>query len=508
MSNTQVILVSAIHKELFFSQAPRRRALGDLGIRYIAAYLNENGVLTDIMPSYEYTTSALLDYLRSHSEVKVVGFSMHTISADNSLNDVRVIKKNFPNIKVWLGGFLPTFGWRFLLDTDCPFDYIMRGDGEIASLELCKKIIACEKHIAIDGVITRGDRDTYKALFCPVADIETLPFPFFNEKDKEQNVAEYMISASRGCYGRCTFCSIPAFNSCRRERSVHSVVTEMKRLKSEFKAAFIDFVDDSFLGATCWEERASEFAAVTEQLDARLPYRISLRANNITDSVLANLKRSGLVAVQLGVESFSRRQLKLYNKGVTAARALEAIRTLEKNKVYVQCGLILFEPTTTLEDLIINARILTEEKWAVVKSNSQMLYCAEGTAIGKRLKEFRADLGIDGYLNYRWEYDDERVNIVRRVVVAYEKSLGGYSDILVDAITPPSFISEENYTKIRLLQNEYQRLSFAALDAACETVTRIDNPSAILAELDSKFGNRFAKIITEANKILEGCRNG
>ncbi len=503
MKNTEVLLVSAIHKDLFFSQAPRRRALGDLGIRYIAAYLNKNGVQTDILPSYTYTTEALFNYLQSHSRVKAIGFSMHTISAEKSLCDVKAVKERFPQIKIWLGGFLPTFGWRFLLDTDCPFDYIMRGDGEIASLILCKKIIAGEEDIAMDGLISKSDPETHRDSFCPVADIETLPFPYFCEGDKVQKVGEYMVSASRGCYGRCTFCSIPAFNSCRRERSVQSVAAEVKYLETNFGASFIDFVDDSFLGATQWEERAAEFAVISEQMDERLPYRISLRANNITDSVLANLKIAGLKAVQLGVESFSPRQLKLYNKGVTVERALEAIRTLEKNEVYVQCGLILFEPTTTLEDLIANAHILMDESWAVVKSNSQILFCAEGTALGERLKATGGELLVDGYLNYRWTYRDERVGLVRRVVIEFEKGLGGYSDILVDAITPPSLLAAKDYKELRRLQNLYQRLSFAVLDAVCKAVVTEDRPEAIHATLKRNFGRQFAEIIAEANQILE-----
>ena len=51
MSNVVVLLVSEIQKLLFFKQAPRCRAIGDLGIRYIAAYLNKNGVGSDILPS-------------------------------------------------------------------------------------------------------------------------------------------------------------------------------------------------------------------------------------------------------------------------------------------------------------------------------------------------------------------------------------------------------------------------------------------------------------------------
>lgn len=502
MSNAVVLLVSAIQKQLFFKQAPRRRALGDLGIRYIAAYLNKNGVGADILPSYEYTSEVLVEYLKANSQIKAVGFSMHTISADDSLNDVRLVKKLFPHVKVWLGGFLPTFGWRFLLETDCPFDYIMRGDGEIASLELCKKIIAGDENILIQGIIARNQPLSCDKGFCQTVDLETLPFPYFTEKDRAQRVGEYMVSASRGCYGKCTFCSIPAFSDRRRERSVRSVVEEVKQLNTQFGATFIDFVDDSFLGAEGWEERAAEYERTAARLDANLPFRISLRANNISDSVLVNLKNAGMVAVQLGVESFSPRQLKLYNKGVTAARTLEAIRILERNEVYVQCGLILFEPSATLEDLKINADVLTVENWAVVKSNAQILYCAEGTALGERLKASGRAAGVEGYLNYRWQNTDGRLNIVHMVVTEYEKKLGGYSDKLVDVITPPSFISANRYKSMRLLQNEYQKLSFAVLSEVCDLAVQSDDAQEILQKIDARFGRDFKAVLSDADRIL------
>ena len=504
MKDTKVLLVSAIQKSLFYKQAPRRRALGDLGIRYIASYLIENGIEADILPSYDYTRENLIAFLESHPSVVAVGFSMHTISADNSLSDARAIKERFPHIKIWLGGFLPTFGWKFLLDTDTPFDYIMRGDGEVATLEMVRNFLSGNENFAIKGLIRRGDESTYNDEFCASAPIYNLPFPYFCNRDKEQNVGEYMISASRGCYGNCSFCSIPAFSLGRKERPIESVVKEMSVLKNEYGATFIDFVDDSFLGATNGLERAIEFSQLTKQENARLPYRISIRSNNVNDETLSHLKESGLLAVQLGVESFSPRQLKLYRKGISAERAIEAIRTLEKNQVYVQSGLILFEPSTTLEDLKCNARVLMNEKWAVVKGNAQAFFCAEGTSMAKQLKENgMCNLGVEGYLNYKWEYSHKEVGIVRQIIMEYEKSLGFYSNILVDAITPPSPLSSEDYMAMRKYQNEYQRLSFEVLLMACEGVENGKSSLTILEEINNRLGKKFADIIARAKEIIE-----
>lgn len=506
---TKVLLVSAIPKDYYYSQSPRRRALGDLGIRYIAAYLNKSGIETDILPAYLYSTNNLIEYLKNKKDIVAIGFSMHTISANKSLEDVKIVKKEFPQIKIWLGGYLATFGAEFLLKTDYPFDYIMRGEGELASLELCSNIIKGNDDFKIKGVVRKNNINFSKNDFAEIPIIDNLNFPFFNKNDKEQCVGEYMISASRGCYGHCTFCSIPAFNPKRRERSVKSVVDEMELLKTSYNATFVDFVDDSFLGRENGEERAKEFSDAINEKKLNINFRISLRANNISDATLTYLKSAGLTAVQLGIESLSPRQLKLYNKGVTAFEALKAVKLLKKYGIYVQCGFILFEPSTTIEDLIINAKFLMRERWAVVKSTTQNLFCAEGTSITEFFKKKGIfNNVIEGYLNYNWKFKNGKVELIRDLILEYESKLQFPSIEIYDAITPPSILTDNRYKVVKDLQNKYQRLSFSVLFWVCKCVIKGFECEKIMNFLAKKFDRKFEKLKGKVENKLKEFHNG
>ena len=118
------------------------------------------------------------------------------------------------------------------------------------------------------------------------------------------------------------------------------------------------------------------------------------------------------------------------------------------------------------------------------------------------------NLGVDGYLNYRWEFLDPRVKEVREIVIEYERKLGYFSAVLVNAITPPSPMQKDDYAQMRKLQNAYQRLSFETLYMASEGEKPQMSKAEILENIDNQLGDKFNAIIIEAKKILEGYSRG
>ena len=90
----------------------------------------------------------------------------------------------------------------------------------------------------------------------------------------------------------------------------------------------------------------------------------------------------------------------------------------------------------------------------------------------------------------------------------YEKKLGYFSDVLVNAITPPSPMRKEDYAQMRNLQNAYQRLSFEALYIACEGEKSQLQKVEIMENIHNRLGDKFNEIIIKAQEILEGYRHG
>ncbi len=81
-----------------------------------------------------------------------------------------------------------------------------------------------------------------------IHNLDDLPFPARDHLPQIMKMGgEVLISASRGCFYRCTFCSIPDFfDHSWRSRSPANVVQELKHLVSTYGYSTFWFIDDDF----------------------------------------------------------------------------------------------------------------------------------------------------------------------------------------------------------------------------------------------------------------------
>jgi len=507
--NTQVLFVSAMRRGEYAAQSPRRRAAGDLGIRYLAAVLRARGVQADVLPDHQNTPAALEQRLRAARGLVLVGFSLHISTLEGGLASIAACRRVRPDVPVVVGGYHPTFAARALDEAGVGADYVVRGEGETPTVALVEALAHGDDPRGIRGMVAFGDPAAGALLGNEQRgvpqDLDALPLPLRTADDMPQDTAEVMVSASRGCYGSCTFCSVPVFGRAGwRGRDPNRVADEVDLLRRRHGARFVDFVDDSLFGPRDGDERARMFHTAFASLELKIPFRASIRPNDINAERITLLKECGLAAVQLGVESFSPRQLQeVYHKRSTSEAAIRAVRLLESAGIHVQIGLILFEPTTTLIDLQLSAEVLTEEPWAVTKGCTSQLFAAEGTKLARRLVARGESLGLDNYLNHRWAFEDPRVARVYEALCRQDRAVGDLGAALLDAITPPQEeLSAEASAEIRSLQNRYQRASFRALHLACRAASDGASSEGITATLEHHLAPEFDFIRQRAELLL------
>jgi anaerobic magnesium-protoporphyrin IX monomethyl ester cyclase len=310
--DTQVLLVSAMRRDEYAAQSPRRRAAGDLGIRYVAAVLSASGVRADVLPDHQNTPAALEQRLRAARGLVLVGFSLHTSTLAGGLAGIAACRRVRPDVPVAIGGYHPTFAVRALDQAGVGADYVVRGEGETPTVALVEALARGDDQRAIRGI--RG----VVALGGPVAgarlgdeqrgfpqDLDALPLPLRTADDMPRDTAEVMVSASRGCYGSCTFCSVPVFGRAGwRGRDPNRVADEVDLLARHYGTRFVDFVDDSLFGPRGGDERARALQAAFASRDLKIPFRASIRPNDVNAERIALLKECGLAAVQLGWRAF------------------------------------------------------------------------------------------------------------------------------------------------------------------------------------------------------------
>lgn len=185
-----------------------------------------------------------------------------------------------------------------------------------------------------------------------ISDIDTLPYPAYHLlpslKPYHTGVMDspfVLVQTTRGCPFLCTFCSFGK-TKCR-ERSVESVISELKYLRDKFKIKSFLFFDDTI---SIKKGRIEELAArmVEEKLDS-LEWVCCTRANLVTFDMLKALKKAGMKEIAIGIETGSEDILKNIKKGVSLGDIRQAAKWCHELKIMFYGLAIIGLPGETRE---------------------------------------------------------------------------------------------------------------------------------------------------------------
>jgi radical SAM superfamily enzyme YgiQ (UPF0313 family) len=159
----------------------------------------------------------------------ILGIGVYIWNAREVADLIRVLKTLAPGLVIVLGG--PEVSHDPLREDFSGADYILRGEGEIAFADLCRRLLA-------------GDRPEQRLIVAAPPNLGdlVLPYDFYNEEDVHHRVI--YLEASRGCPFGCEFCLSSIDRRVRyfdRERLRSAIDTLWQRGVRHFK-----FIDRSF----------------------------------------------------------------------------------------------------------------------------------------------------------------------------------------------------------------------------------------------------------------------
>jgi anaerobic magnesium-protoporphyrin IX monomethyl ester cyclase len=261
-----------------------------------------------------------------------------------------------------------------------------------------------------------------------INDLDVLPFPArhlvpFDSygASKEQTGG---IITSRGCVYNCNYCSSSLIMGKKfRSRSPDNVVDEIEELIDQYQINDIGFMDDTFM---LNKRRANDIANEIKARDLDLSFVASSRVDSVNQSLLQNLKNSGLKTIYYGVESGSQRILDLMKKGITLKQAEDAVKSAKNVDLEVLTSFILGYPGETEEDM--NKTIDFSTKLDSDYSQYSILTPFPGTPIYNELKEKNL-IDNDDWDEYTvlkpvLKYDEMGLNkkmVERKLAMAYLK---------------------------------------------------------------------------------------
>jgi radical SAM superfamily enzyme YgiQ (UPF0313 family) len=190
-----------------------------------------------------------------------------------------------------------------------------------------------------------------------IRDLEIVPRPAWDLVDVERyrriwrrrhGYFSMNVSTTRGCPYHCNWCAKPIYGQRYTARTPEAVAGEIAWLKQSYRPDHLWIADDIFGLKPGWIER---FQSELARLDAAVPFKCLMRADNVTPAVAAALSQAGCRTVWIGAESGSQRILDAMEKGTRVDQIFTATRLLQARGIEVGFFLQFGYPGETLADI-------------------------------------------------------------------------------------------------------------------------------------------------------------
>jgi radical SAM superfamily enzyme YgiQ (UPF0313 family) len=314
-----------------------------LGLLLIGAILKKKGYEVKVYIQ-EYCDIDYADVSRSD----VVGISTLTSTSPEAYRIAEEVKKM--GIPVVMGGPHATFMADEALDHA---DYVIRGEGEDAFVELLEAI---SKKGPLDKVLGLSYKENGAKKHNPdrplVQNLDLLPLPDFSlvANSRLKMLSHSPIQTTRGCPFDCTFCTVTQmFGRGYRVRNIDSILEEIS-LANQNDSPFIFFYDDNFFFD---KNRAKILLEKMLQKDlVKKKWSAQPRIDVARDKELLDLmRRTKCDYLYVGFESINPMTLKFFNKKQNIEEIRECIKKLHDHDINIHAMFIFGSDEDTVQTI-------------------------------------------------------------------------------------------------------------------------------------------------------------
>ena len=305
--------------------------------------LNENfekNLFSYLQKYYPYIVENLLKNIK---EIPFIGFSLFKRNNVFSLSLARIIKEVFPGKEIILGGpeafFLKLHNQSF----DESFCWVI-GEGEVP----IKNIVRGKDVNLINNQL---------------GDLDSLPFLDFKGFDLNHYAKTLPLLSSRGCIGKCNFCTEKLLYKDFRQHSPSYMLEQIEML-NKLHGVFNFTFQDSLINADLrWLQK---FCNLVIKKRLKINWEAQAIVRGDFNAELAKLlEKSGCFNLFIGLESASDKVLKNMNKNFTRETAYTFFNNLKKGGLHFEVSLIFGYPgekekefNQTIDFIIKNKKII------------------------------------------------------------------------------------------------------------------------------------------------------
>lgn len=354
--------------QLIKSKTKYQSAIVPLGLLYVASALEGaghqvvviDGAVDDLTPD---------DLVRriENSHPDIVGVGATTVDFDDANQALREVKERLKVVTL-LGGVHATVLPDQVLHENPHIDYLVRGEGEITTRELLKKLGQKGNISKVEGISYReGLRIVHNPdrPFIPNLDENCLPARHLIDQSKYLSPLpgggmrrrRTAIQTQRGCPFKCIYC-YHMFGNRVRFRDPALVVDEIEDCINKYGVEYVTFMDDTFM---IDPNRVFKLCEEIARRKLKFFWYCFTRADTIREDLLRKMKGVGCNQITVGVESGNQGILDIAGKGVKLEQYVKAYELLEAVGFEKRGSFILglpYENAKTLRDTIDFAKKL------------------------------------------------------------------------------------------------------------------------------------------------------
>ncbi len=353
MDYKKIVLVVPPYKE------SKKGHLPLLSIGYLAGYLERGGYQVKIIDAIALDVDAeeTVDLILKE-EPDAVGLTTVSSSRFSAIKTIKLLKEKNKGLFIFVGGRHFHSTWKESLENISEIDVIVRGEGEITSLELLNSYFSNRDFSHLKGIAFRSGNGN--VIFTPQresAKLDSLPMPAWHLFDLskykttlegERQTKAIGVISSRGCPNDCTFCANNSFQRTLRLRSPKNFVDEIEFLNKTYGYNGFDIWDDTL---TMSKKHVLEICDEIIKRKLDIIWYARARVNTVNEEILRKMKEAGCRIIGFGIESGSERILKSIKKYITLDEIKNAVYLSAKLGFITKCWFIHGLPGETLDDV-------------------------------------------------------------------------------------------------------------------------------------------------------------
>ncbi len=327
-----------------------------LGLAYLGGAVLESGNECKIldMESQQLSVADVIEKIEQYLP-HLIGITSTSPVYKNAKYVGRIIKKQFQDIPIGIGGVHSTILGKQILE-ECPhFDFQVVGEGEKTIVEIIRALESGQHLSNIKGVIFRKNGSIVENPLRPLtSNLDDLPKPARQLLDPKcyqhylpgKGLISYAsIFTSRGCPFECTFCSQHTMYGRKvRFHSIERVISELRDVIDNYMVKHVIIMDETM---TLKKQRMLELCNAIKKAGLTFTWEGWTHAGTVDEKLLQAMKDAGLIRLSFGIESGDPQILKSIKKKVTLDQIRNAYTIADKIGIETRGSAILGHPHET-----------------------------------------------------------------------------------------------------------------------------------------------------------------